>query len=160
MMMRTKEVIMSSSDGSTASVVMRASSCSVRLYCVPPLPPVTLTMGRPWDQAASGKASNKKMARGRQKLSFMGDFLVTRRRPIAQGCDLSRRNTDQDFAAANAHQGDFLTRAHADSFNDLELPWHTVWAHACLHAFERPEQAAQKAEHQDQAAGKAQHVNS
>ena len=47
MMMRTNEVIISSSDGSSVSVVINASNCKVRLYCCPPLPLETLTMGKP-----------------------------------------------------------------------------------------------------------------
>ena len=41
--MRTKAVIMSSSDGSTDRVVIKASNCSVMLYCVP-LPVLVLVM--------------------------------------------------------------------------------------------------------------------
>ena len=47
---------MSKKEGSSVSEVIYASSCSVRLYCVPDLPPLTLTMGMPWADATNGKA--------------------------------------------------------------------------------------------------------
>ena len=48
MMMRTKAVIMSKKDGSSVSDVIKANSCSDKLYCCWPLgPPVTLSIGMP-----------------------------------------------------------------------------------------------------------------
>ena len=47
MMTRTKEVIMSSNDGNSVSAVIKANSCRVRLYWLPPGALVTLINGTP-----------------------------------------------------------------------------------------------------------------
>jgi hypothetical protein len=59
--MRTKAVIMSKNDGSKVSDVIKANSCSDKLYCCWPLgPPVTLIMGMPCAEAAMGKNNKAK----------------------------------------------------------------------------------------------------
>ena len=47
MMMRTNDVIIKSSEGSSVSTVISASNCKDRLYCVSLPVPVTLTIGTP-----------------------------------------------------------------------------------------------------------------
>ncbi len=61
MMMRTNAVIMSKNEGSRVSDVIKANSCSDKLYCCWPLgPPVTFTMGMPCADAAMGNANKAK----------------------------------------------------------------------------------------------------
>ena len=65
--MRTNAVIISSTDGNTERVVIKASNCSVMLYCVP-LPVLLLVMaGRSGAACASmgSKPSNKVRIRPR-----------------------------------------------------------------------------------------------
>ena len=74
MMMRTNEVIMSSSEGSKLRVVISASNCKDRLYCMSLPELLTLTKGMPCDQATAGSSTaiTANAAQRQRRKAFMG----------------------------------------------------------------------------------------
>jgi hypothetical protein len=71
MMIRTKEVIIISSDGSSVSTVIKMRICKVKLYSVPSTVSLTLIAGRPtW--ALRGKLTSRSDAR--HKINATGDI--------------------------------------------------------------------------------------
>ena len=72
--MRTKAVIMSSKEGNTDKVVIKASSCSVMLYCVP-LPVLVLVIAGISGAACArigNSPTNKVRIKPMWKVRFMG----------------------------------------------------------------------------------------
>ena len=86
MMMRTKDVIMSSSDGSKLSVVINASNCKDRLYCISLPELLTFTSGIPWAQATAGSntAATAKAAQRQRSQVFTESAPVASQPAVAQ----------------------------------------------------------------------------
>jgi hypothetical protein len=120
MMIRTKEVIISSSEGSSVMVVIKANNCKDKLYCVPLPEPVTLIIGKPCAQDSAGKHKSTPRPSAHQYLRFksglLGGLGVI---PLAQCGELGCAHSHQNLVVTNAKQSDFLSGSDTDGFKNL-----------------------------------------
>ena len=143
MMMRTKEVIMSSSEGSSVMVVIKASNCKDKLYCVPLPEPVTLIMGKPCAHDSAGRLKSSPRPNAHQYLRFksglLGGWGVI---PLAQCSELGGAHAHQNLAATHAKQSDFLSGSDTDRFKNLEFTHTALGALYIFHAAQHPQHGA------------------
>ena len=117
MMIRTNEVIISSRDGNSVSVVIKASNCNDKLYWVSLPEPLTFTMGIPCAQDSAGINKSRVIPAAHNSLAFkMVSFCRDWIFPVAQSCELVGAHTDQYQMVSDTQQGDFLSRSHANRF--------------------------------------------
>src|SRR5574343_695524 len=127
MMMRTKAVIISSSDGSSVSVVINASSCRFRLYWVPRAVLLEVMPGRSGaamamagTRAQANTARNDKRRRYSMSSGPGVHVHANACRRNVQGGDGLHGDAQQHVLAIKLDQGDFLAGTHGQGFDDLE----------------------------------------